>query len=142
MKISNNGIDLIKSFEGLRLKAYKDSVGVSTIGYGHTKNVKMGDVISLKTAEQFLLDDIRIFEEGVLALVQVEITQNMFDALVSFSFNLGLGNLAKSTLLKKINSKLFKEAGNEFVRWNKAGGVVLKGLTRRRLLEKELFLKQ
>lgn len=142
MKISNNGIDLIKSFEGLRLKAYKDSVGVSTIGYGHTKNVKMGDVISLKTAEQFLLDDIRIFEEGVLALVKIEITQNMFDALVSFSFNLGLGNLAKSTLLKKINSKLFKEAGNEFVRWNKAGGVVLKGLTRRRLLEKELFLKQ
>lgn len=142
MKISNNGIDLIKSFEGLRLKAYKDSVGVPTIGYGHTKNVKMGDVISLKTAEQFLLDDIRIFEEGVLALVKIEITQNMFDALVSFSFNLGLGNLAKSTLLKKINSKLFKEAGNEFVRWNKAGGVVLKGLTRRRLLEKELFLKQ
>ncbi len=141
MKISIKGLNLIKSFEGLELKAYKDSVGVLTIGYGSTgPHVHEGLVITEEQAEAILKTDISRFERGVTELVKVPLNQNQFDALVSFSFNLGLGNLKSSTLLRKLNSLDYSGAANEFTRWNKAGGRVLTGLTRRREAEKKLFL--
>lgn len=141
MKISQKGLNLIKSFEGLELKAYKDSVGVVTIGYGSTgTHVSMGQTITAQEAENLLKKDVSRFEEGVTKLVKVPLNQNQFDALVSFSFNLGLGNLGSSTLLKKLNNGDYQGVSLEFERWNRAGGKVLNGLTRRRLAEKELFL--
>lgn len=141
MKISQKGVDLIKSFEGLELKAYKDSVGVTTIGYGSTgPHVSMGMTITKEQAEQLLKKDLERFERGVSDLVKVPLNQNQFDALVSFSFNLGLGNLKSSTLLKKLNASDYIGASKEFERWNRAGGKVLNGLTRRRIAERDLFL--
>lgn len=141
MKISQEGINLIKKYEGCRLQAYSDSVGVITIGYGHTATAKKGMIISQTKAEELLKSDLKRFEEGVTRLVGLKIHQLMFDSLVSFAFNLGLGNLQKSTLLKKINLGKFEDVENEFIKWNRAGGKVLEGLTRRRNAEKELFLK-
>lgn len=141
MKISSKGLNLIKSFEGLELKAYKDVVGVLTIGYGSVgPHVYEGQTITQAQAETLLRKDVERFEKGVTDLVKVSINQNQFDALVSFSFNLGLANLKSSTLLRKLNSLDYLGAANEFVRWNRAGGAVVKGLTRRRMAEKELFL--
>lgn len=141
MKISQKGIDLVKSFEGLELKAYKDSVGVLTIGWGSTgSHVTAGMTITREQAEQLLKKDLERFEKGVSDLVKAPLNQNQFDALVSFSFNLGLGSLKSSTLLKKLNAKDYQGAANEILRWNRAGGKVLKGLTRRRIAERDLFL--
>lgn len=141
MKISQKGTDLIKSFEGLELKAYKDSVGVTTIGYGSTgSHVSMGMTITKEQAEQLLKKDLERFEKGVSDIVKVPLNQNQFDALVSFSFNLGLGSLKSSTLLKKLNFSDYIGASKEFERWNRAGGKVLAGLTRRRIAERDLFL--
>lgn len=140
MKISKKGLDLIKEYEGLELKAYKDSVGVLTIGYGSTgSHVKPGMTITAQEAEALLLKDVERFEKGVAAAVKVPLNQNQFDALVSFSFNLGLGSLQKSTLLRKLNAGDYAGAQAEFKRWNKAGGVVLRGLVRRRASEALLF---
>lgn len=139
MKTSQKGIDLIKEFEGCRLNAYQDSVGVWTIGYGHTVDVKQGDSITQEEAEQLLKDDLLIYEDGVNNLVKVEINQDMFDALVSFAFNLGVGALGKSTLLKLLNRGKYSEASDHFTKWVYAGGVVLKGLVRRREAEQRLF---
>lgn len=140
MKISKKGLDLIKTFEGLGLKAYKDSVGILTIGYGSTgSHVKPGMVITIEQAEELLKQDMSRFEKGVNDLVKVPLTQNQFDALVSFSFNLGLGNLKSSTLLRKLNASDYSGAASEFLRWNRAGGKVLNGLTRRRQAEKDMF---
>lgn len=146
MKTSNPGINLIKSFEGLRLKAYDDGVGVWTIGFGTIKypngvRVKKGDTCSDAQAEQYLRNDLVTFENAINKLVKVSLTQNQFDALVSFTYNLGETNLASSTLLKKLNAKDCKGAAAEFPRWNKAGGKVLNGLVKRRNAEMELFLK-
>lgn len=140
MKTSLKGIALIKEYEGLRLGAYLCSAGVLTIGYGHTGGVKEGDLITEQKAEQLLQDDLKKFENGVLRLVRVPLTQNQFDALVSFAFNLGVGNLGKSTLLKMLNDRDYKGAASQFIRWNKAAGKELAGLTRRRIAESELFL--
>lgn len=140
MKISQKGIDLIKSFEGLELKAYKDSIGILTIGYGSTgSHVKQGMTITKEQAEELLKQDVSRFEKGVNDLVKIPLTQNQFDALVSFSFNLGLGNLKSSTLLRKLKAFDYSGAANEFLRWNRAGGKVLNGLTRRRQAEKDMF---
>ena len=133
--------DLTKQFEGCRLIAYLDSGNVPTIGYGHTKGVKMGDKITQSQADAWLSDDMRSAENDVNRLVKVGITQNQFDACVDFVFNLGGTNFAKSTLLKLINEGRFKEAANEFPKWNKCAGKELAGLTRRRLAEQALFLK-
>lgn len=142
MKISQVGIDLIKSFEGCRLTAYYDAVHVLTIGYGSTgSHVKPGMKITQTEAEALLKKDLIRFENGVNELVNVPLNQFQFDSLVSFSFNLGLGNLKSSTLLKKLNNKDYAGAALEFPKWNKAGGKVLNGLTRRREAEKSLFLK-
>ena len=139
MKISADGVKLIKRFEGCKLKAYRCSAGVLTIGYGSTgDHVKEGMVITQEEAEKLLFDDIERFERGVDKLCKVE--QCKFDALVSFAFNLGLGNLEKSTLLKKIKANDFNGAADEFLKWNKAGGKVLEGLKKRRQAERWLFL--
>jgi lysozyme len=134
------GVNMIKSFEGLYLDAYYDAVGIPTIGYGHTENVHMGMSISEAEAEQLLRQDLERFEVAVQDGVEVEINDDQFDALVSFSFNLGAGSLFSSTLLKLLNQGKFEQAAEEFPRWNKAGGQALLGLTRRRLSERALFL--
>jgi lysozyme len=139
---SKNGLALTKQFEGCKLTAYQDSVGVWTIGYGHTGTFAVqGKTITQDFADRLLLADIAKFEAGVLKLVRAAINQNQFDALVDFSFNLGLGNLGSSTLLKKLNAGDYKGAAEEFLKWDKAGGKVLAGLTKRRAAERALFLK-
>lgn len=140
MKTSQKGIDLIKEFEGLRLAAYKDAVGVWTIGYGHTKTAAKGMTISKVEAERLLAQvDLPVYESGVTRLVKVPLAQHQFDALVSFAYNLGVGNLRSSSLLRKLNQRDYLSAAEEFKRWNKAGGRVLAGLTRRRLAEELMF---
>lgn len=147
MKISQAGLDLIKEFEGLRLDAYQDSVGVWTIGYGSTywpdgRKVKKGDKLANEAeAEQLLRDTVKTYEAGVNRVVKVHITQNQFDALVSFAFNLGVTALEKSTLVRKLNQIDVIPVANEFSRWTKAGGKEMEGLRRRRAAERELFLK-
>lgn len=145
MKLSENGMALIKHAEGLRLKAYQDSVGVWTIGYGWThpvegKKVGAGMQISQTMAERLLRCGIAQFEQGVGQLVNVPITQGQFDALVSFAYNLGLRSLASSTLLRRVNAGDKQGAANEFGRWVNAGGIRLDGLVARRAAECALFL--
>lgn len=140
MKTSQAGIDLIKEFEGVRLAAYRCPAGVPTIGYGHTKGVEMGDTVTVIEAEELLREDLEVFENGVNKLVEVPLEQHQFDALVSFAFNLGLGNLKNSTLLRLLNQGLYTDAANQLTRWNRAGGQVLAGLVRRRSAERRMFL--
>lgn len=144
MKISNTGIELIKFFEGWRLKPYYDPVGIATCGAGHTKIAQelMDAGITLTEEQGLKLLDYDLIDasEAVNDNVRITLTQNQFDALVSFAFNLGCGNLAKSTLLKKLNASDYAGAAEQFLVWNKAGGKVLPGLTKRRAAEKALFL--
>lgn len=140
MQTSNNGINLIKRFEGLRLEAYRDSVGIPTIGYGHTHGVKMGDVITGAQADAFLREDLQVAELTINTNVKVKLTQSQFDALASFVFNLGSGNFVKSTLLKKLNTGDYAGAADEFGKWVNAGGKKLPGLVKRRAAEREEFL--
>lgn len=141
MVISEKGLALIKQFESLRLATYKDSVGIPTIGWGHTgPEVKMGQKITQEQAVGLLRADVAKFERAVGRVVRVVLNQNQFDALVSFSFNVGAQALEDSTLLKKLNAGDVQGAADHFPRWNKAGGEVLAGLTRRRAAERSLFL--
>lgn len=139
MRISDKGLALIKSFEGLRLAAYLDSVGVPTIGYGHTKGVQIGDTCTEDEATEWLREDCADAENCVNSAVSVPLTQHEFDACVSFVFNLGCGSFRKSTLLRKLLDSDYDGAALEFRKWNKAGGVELAGLTRRRAAEAALF---
>ena len=139
-KIGKAGLDLIKSFEGLKLASYICPAGILTIGYGSTgHHVTPGKVITEAQAEQLLKDDLDRFEAAVTRLVTVPLTQNQYDALVSFAFNVGISALERSTLLKRVNAKLFDQARAEFGKWNRGGGRVLAGLTRRRAAEAALF---
>ncbi|MBA4155566.1 lysozyme [Flavobacterium sp.] len=153
MKTSINGINILKTHEGLRLRAYDDLqpskviasssqvIGKLTIGYGHTGNdVFVGQIISESKALEILIKDLVYFENNIDKNVKVPITQNIFDALVSFSYNVGNGNFNKSTLLKLVNSNDFLGASNEFEKWTKSGGKILTGLVVRRESEKELFM--
>lgn len=144
MKTSQRGIDLIKEFEGFEERAYKDVVGYWTIGYGslyvNGVRVSPGMRITREGAEEQLKSDVVRFEKAIEKLVTVDLNQNQFDALVSFTYNLGEGNLGKSTLLKKLNRGDFNGAADEFLKWNRAGGKVVNGLVRRRAAERELFL--
>jgi lysozyme len=139
MRISQEGVNLIKHFEGCRLEAYKCPAGVWTIGYGHTANVKEGDSVDQEAAEAFLIEDLESFEQDVTRLVEVPLTQQQFDALVSWTFNLGAGNLAESTLLRKLNNYQYAEVPEQMMRWVRAGGQVLDGLVKRRAAEAALF---
>lgn len=131
---------LIKTFEGLRLKAYKDPVGILTIGYGHTQGVKEGMRITPAQAQEFLKEDIEQTLNGLRIFVKTSLNHNQLAALVSFVFNVGITAFAKSTMLKLINSGNIAEAANQFDKWIHAGGKVLKGLELRRAAEKKLFL--
>ena len=139
MKTSEVGRELIKEFEGCKQVAYQDSVGVWTIGYGHTKDVYEGQLAIKKTCDRFLEEDLDEFEGYVDSYVKVELNQNQFDALVAWTFNLGPGNLSESTMLRKLNEGDYDAVPDEMRRWNKAGGEVLNGLVRRRDAEAGLF---
>ena len=139
MKCSQEGLALIKKFEGCRLKAYRCSANVLTIGYGHTGGVQENDVISQPEADKLLEEDIAKFEDYVSDNVIVELNEGQFDALVAWTFNLGPGNLRESTMLKKLNNQEYESVPFEMRRWNKAGGKTLDGLIRRREAESLLF---
>lgn len=145
MSLSLGGIDLICNFEGLKLRAYDDGNGVWTIGYGTTrypngKRVSEGDRCTLEQAKAYMQHDLKIFERAVNSSVKVPLKQNQFDALVSLTYNIGVGAFKNSTLLKKLNLGDYKEAANQFDVWVNAGGKRLQGLVNRRAIEKKLFL--
>jgi lysozyme len=143
MKASDKLISKLKEYEGLRLNAYKCPAGAWTIGYGHTKGVKQGDVITAQQAEQYLREDLYSFEQGVIVLAgqkKFSMTQGQFDALVDFAYNLGLGTLRSSTLVRRIAAGAGLEVIQaEFKKWVRAGGKVLPGLVRRREWEAQRY---
>ena len=139
MQISKTGIELLKHFEGCELKAYQDSVGVWTIGYGHTKGIYEGLEITQSEAEKMLQDELPEYEGYVTDKVVPMLQQHEYDALVCWVYNLGPTNLSSSTMLKKLNAGEFKEVPFQMKRWDKAGGQPLLGLTRRRNAEALLF---
>tara|TARA_R110000824_G_scaffold126425_2_gene285968 strand:+ start:27 stop:482 length:456 start_codon:yes stop_codon:yes gene_type:complete len=139
LKTSQEGISLIKSFEGCELTSYRCSADVPTIGYGHTKGVSDGDSCSLEEAETMLSEDLEEFENYVKKYVETDLEQNEFDALVAWTYNLGPANLKSSTLLQELNAGNLEEVPRQMKRWNKAGGQVLDGLIRRREAESLLF---
>lgn len=136
---SPNGYKLTEQFEGLQLTAYRDVAGVWTNGYGNTHNVVPGSTITMETAVSDLASNIEGAEFVVNRVVTVPLTQNQFDALVDFVFNLGSGNFQSSTLLRKLNSGDYTGAVEEFPKWNHAGGREVYGLTLRRKAEQQLF---
>ena len=149
MKISDRGLELIKEFEGFSANAYLCPAGKPTIGYGSTfytdgktkvtwKDKPISEEEATRLLGSVIFSDFYIY---VYVDMDIQLTQNQFDALTSFAYNIGMGNFAKSTLLKRVNAKDFIGAGNEFLKWNKSGGKPLLGLTRRRQREKELFLR-
>ncbi|MBW4657446.1 MAG: glycoside hydrolase family protein [Drouetiella hepatica Uher 2000/2452] len=140
--INSKGLNVLKSFEGLRLDSYLDPVGVWTIGYGTTSGIRAGMRITEAQAESYLKQDLDRFERAVKSAVKVSLNSDQFSALVSFTYNVGEGALNSSTLLRKLNQGDYQGAANEFARWNKGDGVELPGLTRRRSAEKALFLGQ
>lgn len=137
---SDAGFDLTEQFEGLRLSAYQDQVGVWTIGYGHTgPEVHGGLILTEDQADTLLHSDVAAAVSCVNRAVTANITQNQFDALVDFVFNLGCGALLSSTLLRYINAGEFDLAAPQFLLWDHAGGVVVQGLLTRRQAEMTLF---
>ena len=138
--------DFVAQFEGFSAKAYQDTANVWTIGYGSTFNpitknkVKSGNIITKNEALEWLNIELNNVSDSVKSVVKVTLSDNQLNALVSFTYNVGIGNLRKSTLLKLLNVGKYKEAADQFLLWNKAGGQVLKGLTKRRQAEKDLFL--
>lgn len=141
MLMRTHNKEIIKEHEGLRLEAYLCPAGVWTIGYGHTgSDVWPGLVITKEWAEWLLEEDLKRFEANVSGYVKVDLTQDQFDALVSFTYNVGAEAFKNSTLLKKLNAEDYEGAANEFPRWNKSKGKVLGGLVKRRNEERKLFL--
>ena len=140
MHISEKGLSLIKRWEGFRAKAYRDPVGIWTIGYGHIKGVRPGDYMTEPQALALLREEVKEYEEPVRRAVAVDLNQNQFDALVSFTYNVGAGAFSQSTLLGLLNQGRYKAAANQFLRWVKGGGRTLPGLVSRRQDERELFL--
>jgi len=144
MKTSSDGLELIKEFEGLGLKAYKCPANIWTVAFGHTSaagepKVLPGMMVSRDEAEAILRRDVIQYENGVRSQITVSITQGQFDALVSFAYNVGVGAFSKSTLLKKINAEKFDEVPAEFMKWTKGGGRELPGFVRRRRAEVKLW---
>lgn len=139
MKISAEGLALIKKFEGCELTAYQCSAGVWTIGYGHTKGVEKGMTISKESAEEMLIEELNEYEDYITDNVTSPLSQNQFDAMVSWVYNLGPSNLLASTLLKVLNAGDYEGVPAQIKRWNKAGGQTLDGLIRRREAESLLF---
>mgnify|MGYP003589938928 CR=1 FL=1 len=149
MKIDKIGIDLIKKFEGCSLKPYRCPAGIPTIGYGNTYyangiRVTMKDLpITKEKADELLIDLLEDFEIGVSKQLKSKITQNQFNALVSFAYNVGLGNFKSSTLLKKVNLNPDDTTiADEFMKWNRGGGIVLNGLIARRKFESIIYYRK
>ena len=142
MHISQEGVALIKKFEGCKLEAYLCPAEKWTIAYGRIKNVKEGDTCTQEQAEKWLNEELVEYEEYVENLVEVPLSQCQFDALVAWTYNLGPSNLSSSTMLKCLNKTEFERVPSEIKRWNKAGGEVLDGLIRRREAEAMLFQGQ
>jgi lysozyme len=148
MKTGERGLKLIKEFEGCKLKAYQCPAGVWTIGIGSTRYsdgsaVKRGQTLANEEAALLLLSKTLTSYEHAVNAIKVDLTQNEFDALVSLTYNIGAGNLASSTLVKMLKAGDSKaEIAKQFLRWDKAGGKPLAGLTRRRNAEAELFLSK
>ncbi|MCZ2158728.1 lysozyme [Bartonella sp. 220] len=145
-KISSEGLALIKQWEGLRLNAYKDAIGVWTIGYGHTNSagkpfVRKGMTITEQQAEALLCQDLRQFEIVVEEAVSVSLSNSQFAALVSFCYNVGTEAFCNSTLLKKLNNGDYASVPSELQKWTKAGGKRLQGLAHRRAAEAGLWAK-
>ncbi len=147
MKVSDECIKMINHHEGVRLKPYQDPIGLWTVGVGHligdgkTLPIEWFRTLTIDEVDELLKSDLRKFERGVLRLCPNHLTQSRFDALVSFAFNVGLGNLQASTLRQKHNRGDILGASQEFLKWNKAGGRVLRGLTIRRKDESNLYLQ-
>lgn len=147
MKTSQQGIDFIKQFEGFRAKAYRCPAGVPTIGYGSTRYAD-GTAVTLRdpaiteaTGIELLRDTLTTYEKAVVKAVKVQLEQYEFDALVSLCYNIGVGNLASSTLVRLLNAGESREiVAGQFLRWNKANSVIISGLTRRREGERAMFL--
>ena len=139
MKTSEEGISLIKKFEGCKLEAYLDAVDVPTIAYGRTKDVKIGDICTQQQAEDWLEEELVEYEGYVNEAVKVELTQPQFDSIVSWTYNLGPSNLNRSSMLRVLNASDYDNVPEQIMRWNKAGGRVLAGLVRRREAEAEMF---
>jgi lysozyme len=139
MTYSKTGEQLTERFEGVRLVAYQDSVGVWTIGYGHTRGVHAGMTCTKEEAVQWLLEDMQASERNVNEHVAVPLTQGEFDALVDFDFNLGDGTLDRSSLLKDLNHGNYEAAADVFEQYDRAGGKVVAGLLRRRVAEAQEF---
>lgn len=137
---SDASVDLIKEFEGYRSEAYLDAVGIPTIAYGFTKGVSLGDTITKEEAVKRLDKEIAEHTSAIHQRVKVPLYQYEYDALASFIFNVGKGAFARSTLLKKLNEGDYQGAADELLRWDKAGGRTLRGLTRRREAERDRFL--
>lgn len=140
MKISNTGVELIAKWEGFRNKAYQDIVGVWTIGYGHTRNVRNGDTITKENAKKLLATEIERHTVKIFDYVKVPLTQGQYDALASFHYNLGANILKGTDLLNEINKQNWINASAEMLRFNKAGGRIVQGLVNRRKEEAQLFL--
>src|ERR1700743_959647 len=140
MEYSEQGLRLTESFEGFASKAYRDSGGRWTIGYGTTQGVHEGMTCTQEQAQGWLLRDVAAAVQGVNHLTKIPLSQNEFDALVDFTYNVGLGNFAGSTLLKRVNEGNKGAASIEFLHWDKVHGKVIEGLTRRREAEMKLFL--
>ena len=138
MTASDRAYSLIKSFEGLRLQSYRDAVGVWTVGYGSTQGAHPDQTITEPEADALLRQEVKRLEPIISAAITVPVAQPVFDACISFAYNLGAGAFKISTLLKKINTK-DPTAKDEFQKWNHAGGKVMAGLTRRRIAEADLF---
>ena len=141
-RINDEGFKLLTTFEGCRLNSYDDGVRVWTIGYGHTKGIHEGMTITQAQAEQFLQEDLEIFESYVEDGIQVDVNEDQFSALVCFCFNVGPEGFGSSTLLRKLNAGDYQGAAEQFPAWNKGGGKPMLGLTRRRLAEQAFFFSQ
>lgn len=139
MKPSDALIDFIKAWESLRLSAYDDGVGVATIGYGHTAGVKMGDTCTAEQADKWLRDEVDETWHAIDHGIHQTLAQHEMDACTSLAFNIGVTAFLGSTLLNRINNGDFGSAADEFLRWNRAGGKVLAGLTKRRQAERAMF---
>lgn len=144
MRTSDRGISLIAEHEGWVPTIYKDAAGYPTIGYGHLllpgEEIKFRNGITKEQGRELLRQDIKVAEDAVNKYVNASMTQNQFDALVSFTYNVGGGNFQNSTLRKRVNEGRITDAANEFLRWIRAGGKVLLGLQRRRAKERKMFL--
>lgn len=144
--MNKKALEIIREFEGERLVVYADPIGLLTVGIGHLckpeEGYRLRQVITKEESERLLAQDVKAAEDALKTLVKVPLNENEEAALLSFTYNLGVANLRKSTLLRLLNQDLRLDASQEFLKWNKAGGRILKGLTRRRDAERRLFLSE